>query len=388
MNGWVGGPEMEMFRTYNDRFMHRYMRGRMPRNFRERIPNQRNEEEKYIEEKDDKIYFEDLLTFPKRIYEKKEDIENDIELPSVQDFKKEKLNKLKEDIFYYCAPPEILNKLSKAIEDEKSYKINQDLNTKNFLFSQIIKNKILNDEKTKLKNIIKEKKLSNYIKELPKKLTSLENKEINQEEKDKEIENCSLITNKIDDMFFNYNNQKEEEILDDLKQLEKLILESKVSLKTLGYITYSLLEISLSNLLNSILHKYEKKESNNNLLKEFGNILISINNKVKSVKLLILLIQFCDSHKRISDSLNIQQNNLLQLISKDVINFEKLFKKDNIKNKIKLDYNIFWGKEEIKQQINNLYNTNFNDYLTLHYEDNLFVFLNYKNREPLNKEEQ
>ena len=50
--------------------------------------------------------------------------------------------------------------------------------------------------------------MSNYNQELPKKLSNLE---INREEKDKEIEKCSLITNKIDDIFFNYKENSEEE---------------------------------------------------------------------------------------------------------------------------------------------------------------------------------
>ena len=378
-HGWVGRPDPEMFERmhhHHNRDMNRNI-NRRRQNPEENEYNQRNEEENVNEEKDENIYFEDLLTFPKKLYEKIEDIENDITLPSIQDFKKEKLNKLKEDIFYYCAPPEILNKLGKTVENENSYKIYQNLNTKNFLFSQKIKNIVLNNKDIKLKDIIKEKKLSNYNKELPKILSNLEYIEENKEKREKEIENCSLITNKIDDIFFNYKEKKEEEILLDLKQLEQLIKENKVSIKYLGFLTYNLLEISLFNLLNSILQKFEEKK-NKNIIKDLGNILFSINNNIKSVKLLILLIKFCESHNSILDSFNIEQNNLEQLILKDVINFEKLFNEKNIKNKIKIDYSLFWNKEEIKEKIKNINNTNYNDYLTFHYYDNLFVFLNYK----------
>ena len=76
--------------------------------------------------------------------------------------------------------------------------------------------------------IIKEQKLSNYNKELPKKLSNLN---FNEDEKNKEIENCSLITNKIDDIFFNYNEKREEEIMDDLRQLVQLIIENKEYIK-------------------------------------------------------------------------------------------------------------------------------------------------------------
>ena len=169
-HGWVGRPDremLEMMRHHMDRERdfdrHMFMNRRRRRRSEEGEENQiREEEDIFIEEKDDKIYFEDLLHFPKKLYEKNSEIENDMNIQSIQDFKKEKIDKLKEDIFYYCASPEILNKLSKTIEEEKTYKINQDLNTKNFLFSQKIKNIILNDNEAKLKNIIKEQKLSNF----------------------------------------------------------------------------------------------------------------------------------------------------------------------------------------------------------------------------------
>ena len=144
--GWMGRPDMDMFRMmmrghHMDRDMRRIMeRDRRRRDSDSSEDYRRNREEVIIEEKkDDKIYFEDFLFFPRKLYEKpkKKDNDNDndddmIEVENIltlQDVKKEKINKLKEDIFYYCATPEILNKLSKSIEDEKSYQINQDLNT-------------------------------------------------------------------------------------------------------------------------------------------------------------------------------------------------------------------------------------------------------------------
>ena len=384
-HGWVGRPDREMLEIMRhhmererDFDRHMFMNRRRRRSSEEGEENQIREEDIFIEEKDDKIYFEDLLHFPKKLYEKNSDIENDMNIQSIHDFKKEKIDKLKEDIFYYCASPEILNKLSKTIEEEKTYKINQDLNTKNFLFSQKIKNIILNDKEAKLKNIIREQKLSNFNKELPKKLSNLN---FNEDEKNKEIENCSLITNKIDDIFFNYNEKGEEEIMDDLRQLEQLIIENKVSMNCLGFLTYNLLEINLYNLFNSIAKKFEAKTNNENILKDFLIILISVNKKVKSVKLLLILIEFCDSHNKILESFKQEQINLDQFISKDCINFGKLFNQKNIKNRIKVDFNLFWNKEEIKEKIKNLNVNNYNNYLTLHNKEYLFVFLNYKNKE-------
>ena len=392
-HNWVGRPDMEMIEMMRrhhmdrDREMdrHRFMHRGRRRNSEENVENQIREEEKFFEENDDNIYFEDLLAFPKKLYEKNPDVENDMDMQSIHDFKMEKINKLKEDIFYYCASPEILNKLSKNNEEEKAYKINEDLNTKNFLFSQKIKNSILNDKETKLKNLIKEQKLSNYIKELPKKLSNLD---FDENEKNREIENCSLITNKIDDILFNYNEKKEEHILDDLRQLEKLIKENKVTMHYLGFLTYNLLEINLYNLFNSIALKFEIEKNNENILKEFLNILVSVNKQVKSVKLLLMLIRFCNSHNKILESFKTEQINLDQLTSKDCINFGKLFNEKNIRNRIKVDFNLFWNKEEIKEKAQNLNINNYNNYLTFNNKNDLFVFLNYKNKEQLSKKER
>ena len=372
--GWVGN-QREMFERFQRHHMDmfRHMRGRRRRDSEE---NERKEEIVEEEEKDDKLYFEDLISFPKKLYEKNEDIDNNMNLLSIQEFKKEKINKLKEDIFYYCAPPEILNKLNNTIEDEKSYNIYQNLNAKNFLYSQNMRNKILKDKETKLKSLIKDKNLSN-IKELSGKLSNLEG--IDKEEKNKQVENCSLITNQIENINYNYKEKNEKEVLEDLDNLVELIKENNISMKFLGYVTYNLFESNLCNLLDSLLqNKFEKSKSKDNIIK-FGNILISIKDNIKSIKLLMLIIKFCNCHKDLLNSLKSEQNNKESLVLKGIINFDKLFNEKNIKYKIKVDYNLLWNTEKIK-------NLNYNNYLSLHYEDNLFVFLNYKNNIK-NKEE-
>ena len=373
--GWVGNQrEMieRMQRHHMD--MYRHMGGRRRRNSEE---NERKEKEK--EDKDDKLYFNDLISFPKKLYEKNEDIDNNTSLLSIKEFKKEKINKLKEDIFYYCAPPEILNKLNNTIEDEKSYNIYQNLNTKNFVYSQNIRNKILKDKKTKLKSLIRDKNLSN-IKELSGKLSDIEG--IDKEEKNKQIESCSLITNQIENINYNYKEKEEKQILEDLENLVELIKENKISMKFLGYVTYNLFEANLCNLLDSLLqNKFKKSKDKDNIIK-YGNILISIKDNIKSVKLLMLIIKFCNCHKDLLNSFKLEQNNKEPLISKDIINFDKLINEKNIRKKIKVDYNLLWNIEKIKS----LNNTNYNNYLTLHYEENLFVFLNYKNNIPKKEE--
>ena len=94
------------------------------------------------------------------------------------------------------------------------------------------------------------------------------------------------------------------------------------------------------------------------------------------------IIKFCNCHKDLLYSLKFGQNNKESLVLKGIINFDKLFNEKNIKYKIKVDYNLLWNTEKIK----NLNNSNYNHYLSLHYEDDLFVFLNYKNNIK-NKEE-
>ena len=361
--GWVGNQ-----RQIIDRMNRARMEMIRHREERRRRDSEENDNDKRVEVKDDKLYFEDLISFPKKLYEKNEDIDNNISLSSIHEFKKEIIIKLKEDIFYYCSPPEILNKLNNNIEDEKSYGLYQNLYSKNFLYSQNIRNKVLKNKDIKLKNLIKNKTLSNSIKKLSGKLSNLE--EIDKEEKNKQIENCSLITNQIENINYNYKEKEEKQILEDLENLVRTIKENKIYMKFLGYLTYNLFETNLCNLLDSLLHnKFEQCQSKDNLIK-FGNLLISIKDNIKSVKLLMLIIKFCNCHKDILNSLKSEQNNQEQLISKDIINFDKLFNEKNIRNKIKVDYNLFWNIEKIK----NLNNSNYNNYLSIQYEDNLFVF--------------
>ena len=370
--GWVGN-QREMMHHME---MMRLMRHRPRRNSDE---NEKVDEELKMEEKDDKVYFEDLIMFPKKLYEQNDDIGNNINLISIQDFKKEKINKLKEDIFYYCAQPEILNKLNNTIEDEKSYNIYQNLYTKNFLYSQNMRNKILKNKETKLKGLIKNKNLSNNITELSGKLSNLD--EIDKEEKNKHIKNCSLISEQIENINYNYKEKDEKQILEDLENLVKLIKENKISMKYLGFLTYNLFEINLCNLLGTLQNKFENGKNKEHLIK-FGNILLSIKDNIKSSKIILFIINFCNSHKEILNFLKFESNEQGHLISKDLINFDKLFNEKNIKRKIKVDYNLYFDIDKIK----NINNSNYNNYLTLHSEDNLFVFLNYKSN-ILNNEE-
>ena len=394
LNNWVGRPNRElMMAMRGDPHMHRFImhehefneryRGR-DRNHERHRESEENENEreqlKEVDEKDNKIYFIDLINFPKKLYENKKDIDTENNILPLKEFKQEKINKLKEDIFYYCAEPEILSKLNNNVDDEKRYKIYKDLNTKNFLFSLKIKNMILNDKETKLKSLTKQRKLSNYIKDLPKKLIKNDLNEQEKEEQRLQIGNLHLISNKIDEIFSCYKEKENEEILNDIKELEKLISENKVNIKYIGFVTYNLLESNLCTLLESIINKFDRIENNENILKNLSSILFSINEKFKSVKLLFILIKFCSSNLQILESSELDKILLNQFISKDSLNIDKLFKKKNLKNQIKIDLGLYWDKKEIKDRIKNINNTNFNEYITLHYEDNLFVFFNTKNK--------
>ena len=134
LNNWVGRPNRElMMAMRGDPHMHRFImhehefneryRGR-DRNHERHRESEENENEreqlKEVDEKDNKIYFIDLINFPKKLYENKKDIDTENNILPLKEFKQEKINKLKEDIFYYCAEPEILSKLNNNVYYENN----------------------------------------------------------------------------------------------------------------------------------------------------------------------------------------------------------------------------------------------------------------------------
>ena len=323
---------------------------------------------------DNVIYFEDIIKYPKKLFIKNE--EEDLNIIPLSKYKEININKLKEDIFYYCSSPETLMKLSPNINDAKNYEFYHDLNSDIFLYSQKGKNNILTDTNIQLKSLIKSKKLSNYNDTLCIKLSEPPDTG-NIQEKKLEIKNANIIINKIEEILLIYKEKNENEILDNLTELEKLIRDNKIEMKILGFVLYNSIQNNLCTLLSLILDKFDKKENNEDIMKKFGNIFKGIYENFKSIKLLFLFIKFCHTHQNILEHIIIDTNKPNQFISEDSLNFTKIYNDDNFKYKIFINFNQFLKDKEILDKMKNEDLTDLCDYYTLNKDDNLFIFLNY-----------
>ena len=333
----------------------------------------RHEDENIInpeieEVKDENIYFEDLINFPKKIFPK--DDEEETNTSHLTHMSLMNVNKLLEDIFYYCSPPETLKKLSQNTEEEKTYEFYQELNSENFIYAQKTRNKILTDLNTKIKSLIKAQKLSNFNDSLSIKMSNLP-KGANEQEKNNQIKNAYLIINKIEEIRMIYKEINDNEILEELKNLKEIIINNKIELKILGFLTFNSIENNLCSLLNLIIDELDKKKDEN-LLNNFGLIFNEIFESFKSVKLLFLFIKFLSSHNSVSEFVKIDINKYNQFISDKSLNFDKICDENNLTKKIDIDFKLFLKDEEISNK--NL--QDFSNYYTINYEDDLFVFLN------------
>jgi hypothetical protein len=363
---------------------------RIPREYRERREEGDRRivsDEDVIDNRliDDSIYLEDIIHFPKKIYAKKE--EEDINILSLSKFKEMNINKLKEDIFYYCSSPECLEKFRQSLDEDKNYEFYQNLDSKNFLYSQKQKTDILLDKNIKLKSLVKPKKLSDYKEELCVKLSEANNGG-NIVEKKKQIKNANLILNKIEDILMIYKDKNETEIIEQLNELDKIIKDSKIQMKYLGFVLFNSIQNNLYTLLSLILDKIDKNEKNESILTAFGNIFKEIIENFKSIKLLFLFIKFCSLHQNILESIKIDTNKPNQFICEDSFNCKKLYDDSNFKNKISINFNQLVKNKEL---IDKMKNNNFIDlcnYNTIIKDDILFVFFSYpKKKNEIKKEE-
>ena len=338
----------------------------------ENIMHQENEYEN--EPIDENIYLEDLIYFPKKIYPKSE--EEDLNILSLSKFKEMNINKLKEEIFYYCSPPEILAKLRQNADEDKNYEFYQDLNSEIFLFSQKEKNKLLSNKNIKLKSLNKSPKLSNYNDYLCLKMSESPEGEDPQEKK-RQIENANLIISKIEDITLIYKDEKEK-IFEELRELEKIIRENKIEMKSLGIVFFSSIENNLCILMNILIDEFEKEE-NNDKLRDLGIIFKGINENFKSVKLMFLFIKFCSSHQTILDSIKSEVNQEGNFLAENSLDFQKICKENSLKSKIFIDFSQFIREKEVLDKIKNEDINDIFDYSTLIYNNNIFLFLNYPN---------
>ena len=152
------------------------------------------------DEKDHKNSLENLLSIPQiidKIGENEEERKKDI---SLEDFHKNNLNNLKEDLVYYFSSPDSLKRFKSSNQEEIKYDFYSDLNCQNFSVAQNARFKLISlisnsdIEKSAGKN-----KLSDYYKNFCSELSLVNNNSIETKEK---FNNANLLGSKMDEFSY------------------------------------------------------------------------------------------------------------------------------------------------------------------------------------------
>ena len=301
---------------------------------------------------------------------------SDESLISLSKFKELNMNKVKEDMLYYCAPVDILSKLdinnSEYLYQESDSEFLKDLTIKVFLQRQEQLTDLIKNDQEKIKKFIKSKNLESWASffQLDKNKTSSKNKDELKEMNNllKNIQNCMkiLLKDKNNDNLFKTLN----EIISNLKN-------EKIQMKNIGYEMYTILENNFVFLLGLIEKAFSKDEQ---LIQKFLEIFINIINNIKSNRLFFMLIQFLNKYKNISNKIKI--SNTRQILSEESIDLVNIFENMEINKKINIqdlkDFIVSKGYKTNKEN-----NACEDDFWVVNNKEELFIFSNEKNTKDI-----
>ena len=192
------------------------------------------------------LSLESLITLPLTL-NIDDDKEVDNEKTSIIAFKLKNMNKLLENILYYCSSPETLLHYKKNIDEESNYEFYKDLDCENFLLSQKKINKIISSILKSDFNTLIKPKLRNYYNFYSK------NSFINNNSK---ITNSNFIRKKLEEFtLFYINETNENKILTYLNELKDEFQKNKIDMQSLGLTLFNYIENSLCLILNLIRNK-------------------------------------------------------------------------------------------------------------------------------------
>ena len=299
------------------------------------------------------LSLESLITSPLTL-NIDDDKEVNNEKTSIIDFKLKNMNKLLENILYYCSSPETLLNYKKNIDEESNYEFYKDLDCENFLLSQKKINKIISSiSKSDFNTLFKHSKLRNYYNFYSK------NSFINNDSK---ITNSNFIRKKLEEFTLFYINEIDEnKILTYLNELKDEFQKNKIDMQSLGLTLFNYIENSLCLILNLIRNKLTENKNLNNFL----IICIDILESFKSTNLYFFIIKFIKDNKISLESSSFEDvKEKIHFIPNNIINFFQI--SSNINKKLITD---------LKKLIKDKNSLNLNDYWTLNYDDILFMFI-------------
>ena len=317
---------------------------------------------------------EDLLSLEPKISPKNEDIDyNSLKLI---EFKKMQVNKLKEDIIYYCSSPQKLLNYKKIESSEKEFEFYKDLDTENFLISQKEKSDIILNKKEYpqnnlviLDNVNVSAEISFPEKNSKNKLT---------------MQSMNLLCKKLN--IYNFIELKEldsNQILVYLDEIKSHFIREKISPYTCGITLYNLVIYYINLILEIISDKFNEK--NYNIL-QFIFILKNICSHVSSVQLKFYLLKIIRDNTNTLKELNIDFNNY-QIFMENFINFNDIYY--DIKYQlIYLDFKTLLNNEDIEEEIDDINELNLKNHWTLNSGKSLYLFIQNPYKLRKNKDKQ
>ena len=318
---------------------------------------------------------EKLLSLEPNISPNNEDIDyNSLKLI---EFKKILINKLKEDIIYYCTSPQKLLNYKEIESTEKKVESYKDLDTENFLISQKERfDIILNKKDYSQQNLIK-----------------LDNVDVNIEisfpeknwKNELSMQYINLLYKKLN--IYNFNELKEldsDKILNYLNDIKFHLMIEPISPNLCGTILYSYIINNINLILEIILDKF-KKEKNYNIL-EFIFILKDICIYISSIQLKFYLLKLIRDNLNILKEKNIDFNNY-KIFMRNYINFNDI-DYDNKYQLLCLDFKTFLNNENTEEENDNINELIINNHWTLNSGNCLYLFIQNPYKLKKNKDEQ
>ena len=319
-------------------------------------------------------FLERILSFEPKISPKNEDINyNSLKLI---EFKKFKINQLKEDIFYYCSSPKNLLNYKKIDIKETKYESYKDLEIENYMLCQ--------------------KERSDIIL----KCEDINSSQINNDDINFYVENCFLENNRQNKLimkeiyllsqklnkynFIELKDMDNNKIIAYLKEIIDILkMKNDISPFGCGIINYNMIINNIILIIEIISNKYN--DNKNNII-EFILILRDICYYISSFQLKFTLI------KIIKENINLIKNKDIDYKDNNIY-MENYLNFNNINSKINyqlayLDFRMFLDNQDYDQEIDNVNNLNLNNHWTLVSGKNLFLFIQNPYKLRKNKEKQ
>ena len=259
---------------------------------------------------------------------KKEEEENE-RILTLSKFKELNLNKVKEDMLYYCSPADILSKLdtnnSEYLLQESDSEFYNELSITSFLQRQNELIELMKEEKKidKIEKYEKSKNLENIDNSVKSKLI-LEKEDLNRVNE--------LLKNIQKTMKLFVKEKNVDVLLKSLKDIFNNVDKFKINIELIGFDMFIIIENNLTLLIGIIEKMFSKNEE---ALEKFIEEFIEIMQYIKSNRLFFIIIQLLNKYKNIKTMKILETCQIISDESVDLIqmiNSIKFTKTINIKS--------------------------------------------------------